>query len=83
MVHPILHTSYCNLDILSSYFDVASTCLARAAPVTFCWRAHSKVTQKMMWDWSYFSSYSFVSGTKFKAAFEKYFHCRPLLFVCL
>jgi hypothetical protein len=32
----------------------------------------------MMWDWSYFSSYSFVSGTKFKAAFENYFHCRPL-----
>jgi hypothetical protein len=26
----------------------------------------SKVTQKMMWDWSYFSSYSFVSGTNFK-----------------
>jgi hypothetical protein len=30
---PRLHTSYCNVDILSSDFDVASTCSARAAVV--------------------------------------------------
>jgi hypothetical protein len=33
------------------------------------------------YDWKPFlscSSYSFVSSTKLKAAFEKYFHCRPL-----